>query len=246
MLLFVNNIQWIVVALGNKPQDMVSIHNWWVRVSVLTLDSRTASPCGIIWFIYQMCLILKEWELWAVRWQRPKAECRTKIFYRHDVEQDGPLLSFLAAEKVIRKLVYGWGEKERPKSAHISCVKASSDAAAGALVNFGDAGLSPHSRRPSAKTRAWPRGLDSPPADGESKRQPSPSITEAKSLGYIRNLKSYESTGAERTSAPPPLPSHAETIHQHEGLQLERSGITLPPQLKTDITEPIGPDLASF
>lgn len=146
-----------------------------------------------------MCLIIKEWELWTVRWQRPKAECRTKIFYRHNVEQDGPLLSFLAAEKVIRKLVYGWGEKERPKSAHVSCVKARSDAAAGGLVDFGDAGMSPHSHRPSPKTRAWPWGLDSTPTD---KRQPSPSITEAKSLGYIRNLKSYESTGAERTSDP--------------------------------------------
>lgn len=50
----------------------------------------------------------------------------------------------------------------------------------------------------------------------------------------------------QREPSPPPLPSHAETIHQHEGLQLERSGITLPPRLKTVVTEPIGPDLASF
>lgn len=34
MSLFVNNIQWIVVALGNKLQDIVS-DNWWVRGSVL-------------------------------------------------------------------------------------------------------------------------------------------------------------------------------------------------------------------
>lgn len=57
------------------------------------------------------------------------------------MEQDGPLLSFLAAEKVIRKLVYRWGEKEMPKLTHISCVKARSDAAAAQVVMF----YKPHS-----------------------------------------------------------------------------------------------------
>lgn len=173
------------------------------------------------------------------------------------MEQDGPLLSFLAAEKVIRKLVYRWGEKEMPKSMHISHVQARSDTQVFCFFYEPHSEFQWYCSVPSlilttSQNKCVTGSLNSTSAD--SRAPTITSITEAKAWAILGTWSHIEWKHRSRKKEPPPP---AAIIH-HREVQLEHSGMMLLPyhlalwvQLKAVIIWGEsnlldGPDLASF